>query len=42
MGHNKYIHEAVKKLIVHASNVRQISIGLNIPRSTVGYTLKVL
>ena len=45
MGHNKYLSEAVKKLIVQASNngktVRQISIDMNIPRSTAGYTLKV-
>ena len=45
MGHNKYLSKAVKKLIVEASNngktVRQISIDMNIPRSTVGYTLKV-
>ena len=46
MGHNKYLSEAVKKLIVQASNnggtVRQISIDMNILRSTVGFTLKVL
>ena len=45
MRHNKYLSEAVKKLIVQASNngktVQQISIDINIPRSTVGYTLKV-
>ena len=45
MRHNKYLNEAVKKLIVQASyngkTVRQISIDMNIPRSTVGYTLKV-
>ena len=45
MGLNKYLSEAVKKLIVQASNngktVRQISIDMNIPRLTVGYTLKV-
>ena len=45
MGHNKYLSEAVKKLIVQASNngkaVRQISIDMNIPQSTVGYTSKV-
>ena len=45
MGHNKYLSEAVKKLIVQAFNngktVRQISIDMNIPRSTVGYTLRV-
>ena len=45
MGHNKYLSKAVKKLIVQASNngktVRQISIDMNMPRSTVGYTLKV-
>ena len=45
MGHNKYLSKAVKKRIVQASNngkaVRQISIEMNIPRSTVGYTLNV-
>ena len=45
MGHNKYLSKAVKKLIVQASNngkaVRQISIEMNILRSTVVYTLKV-
>ena len=45
MGHNKYFSESVKKLIVQASNngktVRQISIDMNIPQSTVGYTLKI-
>ena len=45
MGHNKYLNETVEKLIVQASNngktVRQISIDINIPQSTVGYTLKV-
>ena len=45
MGHNKYLSEAVKKLIVQASNnsktVRQISIDINIPQSTVGYPLNI-
>ena len=45
MRHNKYLREAVKKLIVQASNkgktVQQTSIDMNIPRSTVGYRLKV-
>ena len=45
MGHNKYLSKAMKKLIVQASNngktVRQILIDMNIPQSTVGYTLKV-
>ena len=45
MGHNKYLSEAVKKLMVQASDnvktVQQISIDVNILRSTVGYTLKV-
>ena len=45
MGHNTCLSEAVKKLIVQASNngktVQQVSIDMSIPRSTIGYTLKV-